>query len=129
MVQIGRLVDAITDSDEPVGLLADALKSKEAERVALEERIRMLGANNVVELHPKALAVYQQNIERLHQRLLDGHGDVETRMAFRNVIDTIVVHSTGYRQPYEITPYAKFAAIGGVYLFPPQRSQEKNPFI
>ena len=33
------------------------------------------------------------------------------RAAFQNVFERVVVHPTGRRKPYEVTPYARFAAI------------------
>ena len=49
----------------------------------------------------------------------------ESRVAFRNLIDSIVVHPTGMRMPYEFTPYARIAAIQGLNLFPSRRTMKE----
>jgi site-specific DNA recombinase len=126
MVQIDRLVAAISDSDEPLPALLASLKVKETERVGLEERIRLLGAEtNVTTLHPQALAAFGKGIESLRDKLAIDvlESSPACRMAFRNVVDSIVVHPTGYRKPYEISIYCRVSAImGGVELFPATRS-------
>ena len=61
-VQITRLVDAIENSDKPVKELMVSLEAKEAERVGLIERVRLLGAGNVVALHPRVIDTYRQNV-------------------------------------------------------------------
>jgi chromosome segregation ATPase len=121
-VQIDRLVRAVAESDQPLEELLPLLKSKEAERVGLEERLRLLNATNVIELHPHVIAEYKKNVERLHEELSINTVDPETRTAFRNLLDSVVVHPTGKRQPYEISIYGRLAAIMGVDLFPTQRS-------
>lgn len=45
--------------------------------------------------------------------------------AFRNIFERIVVHPTGKRMPYEVTPYARLTAIMGIELFPKVRSTEE----
>jgi site-specific DNA recombinase len=123
LVQIGRITDAIADSDEPLPSLLEKLKEKEVERVALEERLQRLAATgNVVTLHPNVIRDYQANVEKLHQALVsnpDGHAP---RLAFRNMVDSIVVHPVDFRQPYEVTVYGRLSAIMGMNLFPTTRS-------
>lgn len=125
VVQIARLVSAISDSDEPLPALLDSLKKKEAERVGLEERIRLLGADNVVHLHPKVIDTYKETIEKLHKKLSTNSDDIETKTAFRNIMDSIVVHPTGYREPYVVDAYGRLSAIMGIDLFPIKRSAKK----
>jgi hypothetical protein len=50
------------------------------------------------------------------------------RAAFQNVFERVVVHPTGRRKPYEVTPHARLAAIMGLELFcavPPKSLQNK----
>jgi site-specific DNA recombinase len=126
-VQISRLVAAISDSDQPVKELMASIKAKEIERVALAERIRLLGAaSNVTALHPNVIKAFGKNIETLHAKLKRNADDPECRMAFGNIVDCVVVHPTNRGAPYEISVYARISAIiGGVDLFPAQRSHKE----
>lgn len=93
-VQLDRIVATILDvGASPI--MSAQLKEKEAERAQLEERIRLLSADNVMSLHPTVLKTYTETIEKLHQELTTDRETAETRRAFRNVIDSIVVHPTG----------------------------------
>jgi site-specific DNA recombinase len=122
-VQIARLVAAIEDSDQPVKELMASIKTKEIERVALAERIRLLGAeSNVTTLHPNVIKAFGKNIETLHAKLKRNADDPECRMAFANILDSVIVHPTGFGQPYDISLYARISAIMGVDLFPATRS-------
>jgi site-specific DNA recombinase len=124
-VQITRLVDSIENSDKPVRELMASLEAKEGERVGLIERVRLLGASNVVTLHPKVIDAYRENIERLHTALSLEKVDSGIITAFRNLMDSIVVQPTGYRQPYIVDAYGRLSAIMGVNLFPTVRSGEE----
>jgi hypothetical protein len=120
------LVAAISDSDQPVKELMGSIKAKEIERVALAERIRLLGAeSNVATLHPHTITAFGKSIETLHAKLKRNADDPECRMAFGNIIDSIIVHPTGKGLPYEISLYARISAIIGVDLFPARRSHEE----
>jgi hypothetical protein len=55
-------------------------------QLGLIERVRLLGASNVVSLHPHVIDAYQQNIEKLHIALSEGTVDPEVVSAFRNVM-------------------------------------------
>jgi site-specific DNA recombinase len=121
-VQMDRLVTAISDSDEPLPALLAALKVKEAERAALSERVKQIKATtNVVSLHPKVTEAYRRDITRLADRLCTDPNDVETRMAFKNVVDSIAVHPTPKGAEYELTPYCRIAALFGE-RFPAKRT-------
>ncbi|MDA9466561.1 hypothetical protein XH87_18605 [Bradyrhizobium sp. CCBAU 53415] len=130
-VAIDRVVTAITESDEPVKALTEKLKRLETERAGLEEKLRLIesdGGAKVVSLHPASIGKFATSIDALHAALTRGGDPVALapfRSAFRNVFDRIVVHPTGKRMPYEITPYARLSAIMGVELFPKVRSTEE----
>jgi len=55
VVQIDRIVAAISESDDPVKVLMEKLKALETERVSLSEKVRLIEAEgNVITLHPAA---------------------------------------------------------------------------
>jgi site-specific DNA recombinase len=124
-VQINRLVDAIENSDKPVQELMASLQAKDAERVGLIERVRLLNSTNVVTLHPHVIESYRQNVDKLHEALTAETLDVEVVSAFRNLVDCIVVQPTGYRQPYVVDAYGRLSAVMGVNLFPTVRSSQE----
>jgi hypothetical protein len=49
------------------------------------------------------------------------------RAAFRNTFERLVVHPTGRRRQYEVTPYARLSAIMGLELFPKNAQHHGNP--
>jgi site-specific DNA recombinase len=124
-VQIVRLVDAIENSDQPIRELVASLEAKEAERVGLIERVRLLQSTNVVSLHPQVIDTYRQNVEQLHRALTNDSVDPEVVTAFRNLLECIVVEPTEYRKPYVVRAYGRLSAIMGVTLFPTARSGEE----
>jgi site-specific DNA recombinase len=124
VVQIDRLVRAISDTDEPLSALLASLKAKEAERVGLEERIRLLSAGNIVSMHPTFIDQYLEKIKNLDKALGDDPNAPKNRMAFRNVIDRIVVQPAQGRD-YEVYTYGRLSAIMGVDLFPPTRTNKE----
>ena len=124
-VQIARLVGAIADRNAPVKELMETIKAKEIERVALQDRVRLLGADNVAILHPTALVAFGKNVETLHAKLKKDPRDPECGLAFANVIDSVIVHPTAKAAPYEISLYARLTAITSVDLFPVRTSVEE----
>lgn len=79
------------NSDKRVKELIVSIEAKEAERVGLIERVRLLQAGNVASLHRHVVATYRENIEKLHTGLCVDVVDPEVVGAFRNVTDSIVV--------------------------------------
>jgi site-specific DNA recombinase len=125
VVNIDRLVSAIEDSDEPVSQLMEKLKAREAERVALAERVRLLGASHVVTLHPNAINDYLAAIKQMNEALTEDPDGAKNRMAFSNIIESVIVHPTPYRAPYDISVFGRLSAIMGVDLFPTMRSNKE----
>jgi site-specific DNA recombinase len=128
-VQIDRIISAISDSDgPPVKALTAKLNQLEAERSSLEQRVSLIDAeSNVIDLHPTAVQKFCSSMTTLHQALT-GASDktlAPSRATFRNVFERIVVHPTGKRKPYEVTPYARLSAITGIDLFPKVRSTKE----
>lgn len=126
-VQIAKLVRMIDEEDDlPKELLA-SLKAKEIERKGLEERLRLLGAESNVTIlnQPHVLKSFGKSVETLHAKLLKNPDDEECRMAFGNIIDSIIVHPTGFGAVYDVSLYARLSAITGVDLFPKGRSSQE----
>ena len=132
-VQIDRYVTAIGESDQPVKGLVDKINALETERIALEGRLALIdaeagGAENVVSLHPAALDRFRDNVVTIHAALTGGLDGVKLepfRAAFRNLFERVVVHPTGKRMPYEVTPFARLSAILGVDLLRKGRTAEE----
>ncbi len=74
-------------------------------------------------LLPHVVLTYKANVDTLYRELASGEMTPAKRMAFRNLIDCIVVHPTRKRMPYEFTPYGRLGALmGGINLFPTGRA-------
>jgi site-specific DNA recombinase len=69
--------------------------------------------------------VYRKSVYEVHRAMTKKPDTPEARVAFRNLIDSIVVHPTAKRMPYEFTPYARIAAIQGLNLFPSRRTTKE----
>jgi len=125
-LKIDRIVVAIRDSDTPVEELLPLLPPLKTERANLVEELRLLEANNnVVEFHPKMLDAYRKTVDDLHTILTDETDTVSSlkrdtaRLAFRRLIDSVIVHPVGWAQPYELSLYGRLSAImGEAKLFP-----------
>ena len=125
-LQIARLVSAIENTDAPVKELMDSIKAKEIERVGLQERIRLLGAEtNVTVLQPTAMSAFGKSIETLAGLLRRNENDPACRLALSNIIDCVIVHPTPKKRPYELSMYARLSAIRGIELFPERRSHQQ----
>jgi site-specific DNA recombinase len=125
-LQIDRIVTAVSDTDQPLPALMKSLEVKEAERVGLEERLRLLKSENLVSLHPASIENYKTSVDTLHRALTNGRVYSEAeKQAFRNLIDKVVVHPTGHSKPYEVSVYGRLSAMLGVELFPNMRTAEQ----
>jgi hypothetical protein len=67
---------------------------------------------------------YLDKIKHLDKALSIDPNASKNRMAFRNVIDRIVVHPAESRD-YDVSTYGRLSAIMGVDLFPPVRSNKE----
>lgn len=119
--EIERLSYAIANSRRKPDELLKRIDECDLERETVDERLRLLGSGseNIIPFdHPKFGEVYRSEVNRLVAALKLDPRAVETRIAFRNLIDCIVVHPGRKRMPYEYTPYLKSAALFGTRLFP-----------
>ena len=106
--KIDRTVVAIRDSDTPVSELLAQLKPLKRELADLTEQLRLSRADQMVaSLHPPAIESHRLNVARLHEALARNSDTPESRAAFRNLIDSVVVHQTRKRMPYEVTLYCR----------------------
>jgi DNA invertase Pin-like site-specific DNA recombinase len=117
-----RFVSALERGSMPEDLIVTRLQALETERVGVAERMRLLDADaTVVDLHPAAMSAYCASMDKLHAALEANRHDAEARQAFRTLIDSVIVHRTPDRAPYQFTPYHRMEALMGVDLFPPSR--------
>jgi site-specific DNA recombinase len=127
-IQLKKLVRAMDDDegDEIPKSVMDLIRAKEIELKHLAERLKPLEADNVTVLQPHALLAFGKSIETLHARLEIDRHDPECRMAFANLIGSVVVHPTGFGQPYDISLYARLSAMGSDFeVFPKSRSTQE----
>jgi site-specific DNA recombinase len=127
-VQISRLADAIASGNMPIKEVMTAIEEKARERDGLTERLRLINAsspNSNVRPLPHVADTYLETVENVGAALKTGSVSPDIVMAFQNLIDTIVVHPTGYKQPYEIEVYGRESAYLGINLFPPGKPLEE----
>jgi site-specific DNA recombinase len=124
--EIERLSYAIANSRRKPDELLKRIDECDVERETVEERLRLLGngGQNVIPFdHPNFGDRYRSEAKRLVTALKINPKAIETRIAFRNLVDCIIVHPVRKRMPYEYTPYLNAAALFGMNLFPESRAK------
>ncbi|UPK27984.1 recombinase family protein [Bradyrhizobium sp. 195] len=127
--EIERLSYAIANSRRKPDELLKRIDECDLERESVDERLRLLGGGgeNVIGFdHPKFGDRYRSEVRRLVTALKTNPKAIETRVAFRNLIECIVVHPVRKRMPYEYTPYLNSSALYGKNLFPENRSKGRE---
>ncbi|TYL70050.1 recombinase family protein, partial [Bradyrhizobium cytisi] len=127
--EIERLSYAIANSRRKPDELLKRIDECDLERESIEARLRLLGGGgeNVIGFdRPKFSDRYLSEVRRLITALKTNPKAIETRVAFRNLIECIVVHPVPKRMPYEYTPYLNSSALCGKNLFPENRSKERE---
>ncbi|MCK1738977.1 recombinase family protein [Bradyrhizobium sp. 138] len=127
--EIERLSYAIANSRRKPDELLKRIDECDVERERVEERLRLLGGGdeNVIGFdHSKFSDGYRSEVRRLVTALKTNPKAIETRVAFRNLIECIVVHPVPKRMPYEYTPYLNSSALYGKKLFSENRSKERE---
>ena len=122
--EIERLSYAIANSRRRPDELIRRIDQCDVERETIEERLRLLGSGgeNVIPFdHPKFGDRYRSEAKRLVTGLSINPKAIETRIAFRNLVDCIVVHPVRKRMPYEYTPYLNAAALFSMKIFQEER--------
>ncbi len=120
--EIDRLVDGIAKGLGDPYILGDRMKVLVRERSELTAEIEVApAAENVVALHPTALARYEQQLARLQDALGKGvrEGDSEAAGAIRDLVETVTV----YRDPsrpggVEVEVEGRLTALFGEAAFP-----------
>jgi site-specific DNA recombinase len=126
--EIERLSYAIANSRRQPDELVKRIDECDVERETVEERLRLLGSNgeNVIPFdHPKFGDRYRSEAKRLVTALKVNPKAIETRIAFRNLVDCIIVHPVRKRMPYEYTPYLNAAALFSMKLFSEERHKAR----
>lgn len=132
-LDIDRLVDATMKMDNPPEAFFKKISAKEVERASLDERLHQLGGPSSSEKggkvvpfvaadSPKFREIFRQRVMQVHHWMVTAPDAPETMHEVRNLIDSIVVHPTGKRMPYEFTPYVNVAALEGLGRLPAKRS-------
>lgn len=122
--EIERLSYAIANSHRKPDELVKRIDECDVERETVEERLRLLGSGgeNVIPFdHPKFGDRYRSEAKRLVTALKINPKAIETRIAFRNLVDCIIVHPVRKRMPYEYTPYLNAAALFSMTIFSEDR--------
>lgn len=126
--EIERLSYAIANSRRKPDELLKRIDDCDLERENVGARLRLLGegSENVIPFdHPKFGDIYRSEVKKLVSGLKINPKAIETLVAFRNLIDCIVVHPGRKRMPYEYTPYLNTAALFGRKLFPESRKAKE----
>ncbi|MFT4120863.1 recombinase family protein [Bradyrhizobium sp.] len=127
--EIERLSYAIASSRRKPDELLKRIDECDTERETVEERLRLLGTSSekVISFdQPKFADRYRSEAKRLITALKINPKAIETRVAFRNLIDSIVVHPVRKRMPYEYTPYLNSSALFSMNLFPNNRGKTRE---
>jgi DNA invertase Pin-like site-specific DNA recombinase len=125
--EIERLSHAIANSKRKPDELVRMLDERDVERASVDEQLRLLGSegDNIVPFkkggNRKITDEYEADVKRLVSLLRTNPKNIETRLAFRSLINTIVLHPTRKRMPYEYTPYINKGVLLGMKLFPINR--------
>lgn len=127
-VHISRLADAIATGSIPIKEVMTSIEEKARERDGLNERLRLIKASNPysnVRTMPHVADSYLEAVESVGTALNTNIITPDIIMAFRNLIDTIVVQPTGYKKGYEIDVFGRKSAYAGINPFQTRRSMEE----
>jgi site-specific DNA recombinase len=108
---IGKAVDALL-GQEPSRALRDRLAELESERDAIEGEIAQL-APPAIEMHPKAGEVYRDKVRDLKAALQAADPDHRAQAIghIRELVEKIVIHPRGKKQPVDIEIHGQLAAL------------------
>jgi site-specific DNA recombinase len=113
------------ESDDVPQEVVERLKVLRVEQRGLQQRLEMIGGRtNVATLHPNAIKALARDVDTLHAMLQDSPDDPACRMALGNLIERVLVHPTGFNQPYDVSLFARHAAyVGELPLFPAYKAK------
>jgi site-specific DNA recombinase len=125
-VRLHRLADAIENGGDTVKSLLDRIAPLEIERAGLQERLRLLDAENKVQLHPNAADNWRDSFARLHHAMTtEPNIGPQTLAAFRNIYDTVVVKPVLRNEAYKFATYLRAESAMGVNHSPPTRTAKQ----
>jgi site-specific DNA recombinase len=117
--KIGRLIHALENDLMPSEQITARLQALSVEKVGLTERARLAEQEtNIVDLHPKALEYYRKAVATLQADLRRKADRPDSRIAFRNLVESVTVKETRPRAPYEIKINGRLGALLGIILYP-----------
>jgi hypothetical protein len=126
-LKIERLVDLVSDGDIPMETAKEKLRALEAERVRRAERVKQLKAVCLTRVLRSDFLVedYRKKVDQLHECLERDPHSTEGRIAFGDMVESVVVHPTDKGEDYKVSVYGKLSSLIGGELFPTLRSNEK----
>jgi site-specific DNA recombinase len=117
-----RMIALLEDDDadaDTVAMVKQRLKDLGQEKAALEERQRIAQQDvNVIALHPTAVTKYREAVRVLQEDLQGKEMTVASKMAFRNLVESITVFQTGNKKPYAFKINGQLGALVGIDLYP-----------
>lgn len=98
---VEKISKGLIEDDEAAALLAPLRAERDRQKAILETTEE---PPNVIEIQPKAVKRFRENIESLAQivREKDGEASPEIAAPFRQLVAAVVINPTEKGQPYEI---------------------------
>ena len=114
-----KMGEASDGPDVPQDVL-DRLKELRIEQRGLKQRLTLLDAKTTGAVpHPSRVQALARDVDTLHEMLRHEPDTAACRLALGNLIERVLVHPTGYNEPYDVSLYARHAAyVGDLPLFP-----------
>jgi hypothetical protein len=117
------------DENDDMSEVRERLKELRIMQRGLAQRLAMLAAETNVMPLPSAIQGLGRNVDLLHKRLRSNPDDPECRIALNNLLESVVVHPTDYKKPYDVSVYARHAAyVGDLPLFPEKTSTKSEDY-
>jgi site-specific DNA recombinase len=119
-----RALDSILNGVVAAESPRERIKALEAEKKQLAADLALAEKPpEVIALHPAALDRYREQVENLHEALSADRlaGDQEPVRAFRELVDSVVVHRTEAGERLQIEVKGRLAALLGHDVFPQAR--------
>src|SRR5262249_42037570 len=128
-LRIKKLIRLTLDdeTDDVPQAAQDAHRALRVEKRGLEQRLTLFDAKSAgVVPHPSAVKALARDVDTLYEMLRDDPDNPECRVALGNLIERVLVHPTGFNQPYDVSLFGRHAAyVGDLPLF--LEYQAKNP--
>lgn len=117
--KLGRLTDAMLDSDAPVANFTGRIAALEKQRTEIETELASLSAPvKVVALHPAASAHYLKVVNDLAAAISARDGTSIMAASIRELIESVTVHRTEPGEPVRLKVNGRLAALIGAPVFP-----------